>query len=593
MKKSEQVIKTKEGLFNDLLRYARLVWQTGNIHRLSPLVRLMIEEICNELYLLYGKLSDTDGYVFEKLVKNLSPSTFNPVRPGHAVLHLKPEAGMEEFQLYKTTGFHLQSAPPEFKERNISPLFTPLVDTKLLNLSISRCFCKNTLWSVDTVGNRKILARSDKKARYNTVWLGLQAGEGVNNLSDLPFYLDFPHLSSDHPYFDRLPEIQWAIQGKSLQMKQGLPLRKDAPPSPVEKDLLRFYKNQYQTLTGICLDEFPQQKLPEELTELIPQETAASLTPLYWLSITFPPHFEEEDVGKIRLLLNAFPVINRCYNECHLSVEEDLTKIVSLSSGFGEEFLEMDTVIQHSSEHAHPVTQYAVDPVRKASGATVGLSDYLEKLIDVLRDEKTAFPSAIDKEKVMNVFNAVAAVQESESFGAELNRLAANAEVARLATPTHEDTTSISIGYWNTHAGLLNGLPAQTILMAHKVPDLNKIAAVLITPVAGGRHFYDSQSRAAILQFYLTAKDRILTKNDIVNYCKIELGKYAREIQVLRNVRTSPKFKEGMIPVIEIRITPQEEHIETIRKNGMLKELRLRLEQRSPENFKYNIVLAT
>ncbi|MDR2804846.1 MAG: hypothetical protein LBB85_04275 [Dysgonamonadaceae bacterium] len=585
-------MKTKESLFNDIVRYTRLVWQTGNIQRLNPLIRLMMEEICNELHLLYGKLDDTDVAVLEKLIKNLSPSVFNYVRPGHAVLHIKTGTGLLEFRLDRTAGFYVKTPPVEFKEDNMnSLLFTPVVDTDVRNISIARLFYKNVLWATDVTGNRTLLSRSDKKAAYNTVWLGLEIDPALRTLRDLPFYIDFPDLRGDHPYFDLMAEIRWMLQGQLLKMKPGFPVPSDTTLSNAEKDLLNFYRDHYQTLPGICLDNLPKQRLPEGLAEIVPPEITASLTPLYWLSITFPPHFAEKDLEQARILLNAFPVVNRYYREYHLSMQEDLTKVVSLSSGTGEAFMEIDGIICRRGEELYPVKRYAVDPVKKDTAGVSGLSDRLEKVIDVLGDEKTAFPSGIDSEKLMEIFNSVSSIQNNEMFIVENNRLRASAEVARLAIRPEEETTGISIYYWNTHAELLNGLPAGTALMAHKVPELNKTEAVFITPVSGGCSFLDPESRANILQFYLTAKDRILTKNDVVNFCRIELGDQVQDIQVVRNVRISQKFKEGMIHVIEIRILPRTGRLAFLQSNGVLKSLRLRLQQRSPDSFRYKIAI--
>ncbi|MDR1348408.1 MAG: hypothetical protein LBJ63_08310 [Prevotellaceae bacterium] len=585
-------MKTKESLFNDLVRYTRFVWQIPNMQRISPLIQFMMEGICDELHLLYGKLDDTNLDILEKLVKNLSPSVFNYVRPGHAVLHIKTDASLPELRLDRTTSFYVKTPPLDFKEQNMSSLlFTPVTDTRLTDASITRLFCKNTMWETDAVGNRTMLFQSERKAKYNTVWFGMEMATSVRMLKDLPFYIDFPYLDNSHSYFDLLSETQWSVHGQPVKMKRGLPVPADMQPNRTEKDIINFYKDHYQTLPKLNLDKISKQKLPDELVEIIPEETASSLTPLYWFSITFPPHFREDDIEKIRILLNAFPVINRYYNEYRVSAQEDLTKVISLSSGVSEEFLEIDSIIHHTGEESHPVKHYAVDAIKKDSAAIFGLSDKLEKLIDVLRDKKTAFPSNIDNDKLIEVFNSVLSVQNSDTFEMEHNRLSANAEVARLVVPPAEKVTAMSIYYWNTHAHLLNGLPALTALMAHKVQELNKTEAVFLTPVSGGRSFLDSESKTNILMYYLTAKDRILTKNDIENFCRIELGGYVRDIKAVHNARISPKYHEGTVNVIEIHILPYAEHIEFIKNNSILKDLRLRLESRSPENYRYNILI--
>jgi hypothetical protein len=282
------------------------------------------------------------------------------------------------------------------------------------------------------------------------------------------------------------------------------------------------------------------------------------------------------------IILNAFPVINRNYNGQAVSKQE-ITDVISLSSGIGEEFLEID--------HISGIGKYTIEPVKKKEIDGSRIFDYLERLLDVVQDEKTAFPE-IDNEKIVEVYNAISSIQEKGTLKVELNRLREYAEVARLAIDREITPHKINMSWWTTHAEAANGIPEETTLMAHKHPELNKTDAFLLTPVDGGRSFYDDESLKAINKFYLTAKDRILTKNDILNFCRIELGKYVQNIQTVRNVRVSPKCNEGMVNVIEIRIKPLPEYVEYLKSGGILKDLRIRLMQRSPDTFNYRIILS-
>jgi hypothetical protein len=586
-------MKTRDALFDDIVRYARTVWRTGDIRTLDPLVRLMTEEICSELHLLYGRLDGTDVAVREKLIETLSPSGFDYVRPGHAAIHVSPGAGSPKFRLERTAGFHVGTPPAEFKERNIGlPLFTPVADTEIRNISIVRLFYGNTLWATDVTGARKLLSRSDKKAEYNTVWLGLETDPSLRTLNDLPFYIDFPHLRGDHPYFDLMPELRWMFRGKPLKTKPGFPAPPDAALSDTEKHILHFYEDLYRTVPEIRTDDVSGRNFPCGPAEITPPETGAPPKPLHWLSIAFPPYFAEEDLERVRILLNVFPAVNRYYGECHLSAREDLTGVVSLPSGAGEEFLEIDRVVRRAGKESRIEKRYTAVPVGKDAAGVSGLSDRLERLIDVVRNERRAFPSGIDVEKLMEIFNSVSSGRDGETFVAGSNRLRENAEVARLALRTEEETSGVSVYYWNTHAGLPNGLPAGTVLTAHRIPELNRAEAVFITPVSGGRSFLDRESGENILHFYLTSGDRILTGNDIVNFCRMELGDAARDVRVSRGVRISPKSAEGMVSVVEIRIFPRAGHVGFLQSCNVLKDLRLRLRQRSPESFGYVIEIA-
>lgn len=127
--------------------------------------------------------------------------------------------------------------------------------------------------------------------------------------------------------------------------------------------------------------------------------------------------------------------------------------------------------------------------------------------------------------------------------------------------------------------------------MASKIPELNKSNAVFLTETIGGRNFYDQESARAISSFYLTSKGRVLTKNHILDFCKIELGSYIEKVDVVRKAVIGHKQKEGIIIVMEIQVTPRPEAIEYLRQKSVFKDLLIRLYRISPGHFNYRIKL--
>lgn len=593
-------MKNKEAIRKKIIHYANLTWGVNNIKNLNSLVHLMIEEVCNELYLLDNKLNDIDSTVLERLVEGLSPSTHNYVRPAHAILQIKPDS--PAYYLNKKTEFLLKVVPAELRNKNISAVsFTPVTDLPLLNISITNFFHNRTLWSVDPSGNKSVQGTAVNEASYNTVWIKLEASPEVKYLKNLFFYIDFPHLNDCHEYYDILSTIKWSIGDKALKFKQGLPLADNIIPDRVEKDIMDFYKDHYQTISEtLHLSSTPVERLPKELSDILEEDVKTSVTPGYWFRLSLPLYFSRTDIDKMLILVNAFPVLNRKFNESRKE-GQNLTNVVSLSSGIGEEFLAMDSVkdsfnniySQHGASKKN-TGLYTVEPIRKKVIEDPRVLDYLNKLIDVIQDERSAFPE-IDSDKIMEVINSISAIQDEDSQRIELNRLNDYAQVGRVTVNFLEGITSLDVSYWTTHVGHVNGLPEMTPLMASKVPDLNKSDAILMTAVAGGSSYYDPESLKAINRYYLTSKDRILTKHNILSFCQMELGKYIREVDVVRKAKISPRLKEGLINVMEIQITPKVEYIDYLNEKGVLKDFRTRLKRRSPSNYNYvfNIIEPT
>lgn len=587
-------MKTKEAIRSRIIHYMNMLWGIKGSNNFDSLTLLMIEEICNELYLLDNKLNDIDSTILEKLVEDLSPATYNYVRPAHGILQIKPEAPI--YFLDKKTEFFLKTLPNHLKSKNItSVVFTPAISTTLWNAGISSFFFNRTFWNVDEMGNKKVVFRTDKKAAYNKMWIKLEAGAETKELKNLFLYVDFPHLNDTHEYYDLLSTVKWSVNGKELKIKPGFPRQQKEVLSRTESDTLDFYDSHYQTIESrIHLDKMQKQIIPDELVDIVDHELLSSLFPGYWLTLSFPPYFAQSDLEKMIITLNAFPVLNRRYNNLR-ETDWKSTDVISLPSDVGEKFLEMDTVIDSGKNLYYPSSAgpqnkryYSIEPIYKKSIESPEIYDYLERLVDIIQDERTAFPK-IDNDKIMKVMNSIAAIQDNEMQRAELNRLNEHTEVARLKINVTEEISSLNINYWTTHLDLVNNLPEGTALMANKIPVLNKTDAVFLTPADGARSFYDIDSLKAINKYYLTSKDRILTKHDIISFCRIELNKYTEHIDVVKSVKISPKPKEGLINVIEIQITPKEEYVKYLNQKGILKKLKIGLIKRSPGNYNYVI----
>jgi hypothetical protein len=591
-------MKSKEEIRNDIVRYMNFSWHGKDSKDRNPFVQLMIEELCNELYLVYNKLDNSNTSILEKLVKNLSPF-FNYVRPAHSVLMVNSDEPV--FHLDKKSNFFIKEISTKYQEQGInSIIFTPVCDINLNNVRINSIFFDKTLWIVNDAGEKSVLLQTNERATHNTLWLGLKADKEIKTLKDLFIYFNFPHLDDSHEYYDFLSYTFWKERNNTLKVKQGLPIKQNSSPSKIEKDILNFYKDHYQTIDHIVLSDIPTQKLPEELTSIVNPEIASSFPYLHWFSITFPPNFNPDDLMKMTIALNAFPVINRNNHEYFVS-ESDVSKALSLSSGIGEEFLEIDSILNSQLNSQNQIIHkniyntdiFTIEPKKKEMVGETKVVDYLEKLVDLLQDERTVFPK-IDNDKIMEVYNSVSSLKDKENYKVEKNWLQEYTVVAGLSIntqETQEEINSLKILYWTSFAELINGIPENTLLMANKIPDLNKKDAVFLTSVRGGRNFYDFESLKALNRFYLTSHDRIITKHNILNYCRMELDKYVVAVDVVKNVCVSHKRNKGMINVIEIRITPRPEHVEYLKSSGILKDIRIRLIQRSPDTFNYRIIL--
>lgn len=588
-------MKSKEAIRKDIIHYANLVWDVNSINNMSSLLQLMIEEMSHELFLLDNKLGEIDYSVLCKLAERLSPATFNYVRPSHAILKIDPAEPV--YKLDKHTGFILKQLPEHIKNKRIASVsYTSVTDIYLHKIKITHCFFYEDLWYINETGEKRKLYHTFSRLKGNTIWFGLDIDPEIKVLKDIAFYLSFDHLPDHHEYYDILHETQWHFAGKELKVECGFSDKRMNIQNKEEKNILDLYDNHFYTVkTEINLHDFDKANLPDELTDIVDSESL-SLPSLYWISIVFSPEIQQEDLSKLSVLLNAFPVIDRNYNVIEVS-ERELDRGISLSSAIGQEFLSMESVIDSAGNLYHQNIdeiaekgEYNVIANKRKNIDNPRIIDYLERLSDIIHDERSAF-SGIDNERVIEVLNSIYLLQDQDTQRIELNRLNESSEVALLTLRAKERVSSVNISYWTTHANLLNGIPAGAKMMANKIPELNKSEASLLTQTTGGRSFFSLEDLKAINSFYLTSKDRILTKYNILGFCQIEIGKYVDSINVVRKAVISNRSKEGIVIVMEIQIVPKPKHIKTLNQRNILRSLLVGLSKRSPGNFSYKIVI--
>lgn len=587
-------MKNKETIRNKLLRYANLTWNTQQMNNLNPLINLLIEETCNELFLLDNKLSDIDSTILEKMVYNLIPTGFSFVRPAHGILQIKPEIPL--FNLPREGEFLMKEIPGSLNGRiAVPPAFTPVTDVMLINGSVKHLFFDCTLWLADLDGSKTVVTHTERKAAHNTLWIQLEHHTAIKEIKDLCLYLDFPHLNDNHDYYELLSESKWICAGKELHVQEGVPIASDRKISPSEQAVLDHYQKRYRTISDKLYIDDASVSIPADLQNVLDEEIARSIPSGIWLTVKFPAHFLQEDISKALVVMNTFPVINRRYNNHRLSLEE-FTGVTALPSEPGEEFLELETV-KDSSGYVYKQDEivtgkkkgfFSIEPIRKRNLNDSRIYDYLERFIDTLQSEKAVFPD-INEEQIQFVLNTVSDILDQENQKQDLNALNEYAEIAHLAISAQPEIDSLEAEYWTSLADRLNGLPKGTAMMANKIPALNKSDAVLLTDVDGGRTFYDPESLKAINRFYLVSRGRVITKYNIISFCEIEAGAYCSHIDVVRKAKISLKLKEGIINVMEVQLTPKTQYTDYFKEKGVINDLKIRLSKQSPPHYRYTV----
>jgi hypothetical protein len=164
-----------------------------------------------------------------------------------------------------------------------------------------------------------------------------------------------------------------------------------------------------------------------------------------------------------------------------------------------------------------------------------------------------------------------------------------NPEIGRISITPHENINSASIAYWVTYGELTNGISSGEMFFPNKTSPLDGLVAMSLCEVHGAKEFSDIQDIMSANKYVITSKDRIITEYNIKSFCESELGRVIEKVEIELGGKISPKPKEGLIRVLNLNLTPSREYPELIYRKGILKDLKVRLQQRSPDNYNYVI----
>ena len=80
----------KEEIQESMIRSALHFWNIKNVENLDPLVRLLIEVLSEQLYVLSGEMYDMENRVIQRLSEVLLPESISKAKPSHAIAYIAP-----------------------------------------------------------------------------------------------------------------------------------------------------------------------------------------------------------------------------------------------------------------------------------------------------------------------------------------------------------------------------------------------------------------------------------------------------------------------------------------------------------------------
>jgi hypothetical protein len=588
-------MKSKEAIRNKIISYTNQVWGTKKIERLDLLVQMMIGTLTDELYLVQNKLNDVDSSLLEKIAKKLTPEKYIAVRPAHTILQMKPNDPIVVLEPSNT--FTLEWIPDGFIDEKADAItFHPVAETCLYNIKIEYLFHHKQLYAFDSNDKKQLITTVSNQSPTNSVWLGLDVATEIDNLRGLSFYLDFPELSEIHELYEVLPYTKCFINGKEIKLKRGFPVHSKDIPAESDADILHFYNDHYFTIDeDVYLRDLKPETVPEALGNIIHPEQTGELRPKYWGNLQFSPYFTPKYLRDMIIAINTFPVSNKRLIKTTI-IKSNLSKTTLLPCEPGEKLLSVDSLIDNRERNlvldvvvgSSEDGTYHLETINRAFVEEYGLIDYIEQLLDLMDDKRSVF-SGINKDQAAEGLSALTNITNEDNRKVDVNDRSKGDGTTYLSINPYKNTSTVNVSYWVTYGKHLNDIPAKKVFMPDKTPRFDGLTAVSLCELQGAKEFTDIRDIMSIDKYIFTSKDRIITEHNIKCFCESELGRIVEKVEVRLDGKISPKPYEGIVRVINIYLTPSVGYRDLLYQKGTLKNLKVRLQKRSPEDYNYNI----
>lgn len=598
----------KESIKDRMIWTAMKFWGLEKTENLDPLVKLMIEALSSEIYTISDDIKNIEVRLLDKLAEVLIPSARITALPAHAILYAQPIE--PEYTLTTECSVYYDAFLFNMKQKVRNLNLYPVCDIRLKKGKISHMICNGTCYSINERLEKYAVEHTFMPDTAGSLWIALDMDPHVRSLKDLSFYIDFPNTNNPVEYAQLLRFTSWTVDGKTISTTSGLNpvrlkndnllwevLRQYNTLRMINRDIYNLYKSKFITIEEDI--HFSPVNYPPELagwinaSSILQQEFSSARL---WLHVQFPPKFLPEIIEDITVCINAVPVSQKSLRTTNTELNEFIN-IVPLPTKENEYFLSVQSVydshgykyLEFSDNTSSDQGTYSIRNGGCERFDSRDAKDYLTRLVDLLNEEAGIFSSALEDkitgmtEEMLHLVNRMKlAISEMKNNHGILHYLI-------MDCPKAQET--ITATYWTTYGGIANGIGSGMQMNPSLGTEINPKTAFLLTATKGGRQPLSSLKRIDQFKNTLISRNRIITTEDIVDFCLTEFSGIISDAKVRRGIAVSNTPHGGLVRTIDVHISLVPLSTQKINMEDFHWELMTRLKERSPETYNYRIII--
>lgn len=591
---------SKEAIASRMFRNAARFWGLNdtNMDNFDPLVRLLIEACAVEIYRIDNEMASLQQNMTERLASLLIPEVHTAPRPAHAIIHATPAddqmyVALQAQFLYQKRIASVANGP---LDKSVDVFFSPAGRYKTINGDVRFLAAANSIYKLNELEQKETFQMAIPGRGFPTqkVWIGMDVQRN-QDVTDLSIFFDLKNTPNKARYLRMLRRVRAHCNGTVVEIERGLSKTnfedhklpfEDALEElyinrRLEKQINRVYSENFLTISQTGNDFL--KNVSSEMLTRYPKAFEQSLSqndllqykdPMLWIELDFPAEFTATVLDDLTISINCFPVVNRHINELNYRLNSYFNIIPLLSS---EQFFAVKTVEGTivNEEGRSDYVYYPFDRYNEAGkGAytvragdlerfdTRNAAEYLNYLVELLRDESRSF-AAFGQDFMANAIRDL-----NQNIGLIEQKIRQNLHLLKtsptylLINPLQEGDT-IFVEYWTTEGDAGNGIRSGSQLDLYEGSSFQKKTLVLMTQTTGGMDRLTNTEILTAFKSVLISRNRIVTAVDVKNFCTAYLQHRASDVRVERGVALSPLPEQGLIPVIDVRIIPSRDSMET------------------------------
>ncbi|KFF00984.1 hypothetical protein IX39_10290 [Chryseobacterium formosense] len=576
----DQNIYSKESVKARMLQNATKVWGLKSPQSLDPFVKLLIDAFSTEVFKANNEIQTVNARILEKLAKLLTPSIYTHPVPAHALAYTMPYES-SEILLEHTEFFfrkHMNSTIKSESDKQLNIPFTPVGSVRTNKAQTAIMFVGNTCYSLDERLNKIPISRFQGRTEdYRKVTIGIDVSRYTNEKfpKTISLYCSNPAFEHLDFVYKLLPYSTVSSNGNPMFIKEGISYVKNPQAEGYEQifheqsikskiidDIKSIYHHRFIEVSGLSRDLFTK-NLPQNLDFLNGREEIEKYLngkEYLWLTFEFPPQFSAEILDNFTFVLNAFPVYNRGWKKTEYSLDI-MGNNIPLITEDAEHFLYVDEVQDGDGRKYREIPFTPSDNLKKGlytirKGGMERFNnrnavDMISNVLELTRDEIAAF-SLLNRDNVKGILGEMS--DKMKSMVQKVNNAKRNIrqELNYVIMEPVEKTDHTYASFWITHCTFANHMRPGTELSNQ----LKSQSMILLTETIGGAEEQKGSDSIQAYKYALTTRDKIISLEDVKNYCRMVLKDELKDVRVKRGTMISTKPKEGFVRTVEVEIVP-------------------------------------